>query len=108
MIISSKECACFLAASALSLGIFAVTPAAQAGSIVTDPPAIAQASAIKKAQAEAIALNAVKDGGTVVLAVLEKEDGKIHWSIDIVGKTAEYEVWVSTSGKVLKIITEPL
>jgi len=44
----------------------------------------------------------------VVLAVLEREDGSIHWSVDITGSTEEYEVWVSTLGKVLKIITQPL
>ena len=58
-------------------------------------------------RAEAIALQAV-GGGTVVLAVLEREDGTIHWSVDITGSAEEYEVWVSTRGKVLRIITQPL
>ncbi len=60
-----------------------------------------------QARAEAISLQAV-GGGTVLQAVLEREDHFIHWSVDIVGSTAEHEVWVSTSGKVLKIITQPL
>jgi hypothetical protein len=47
-------------------------------------------------------------GGTLVLAVLEREDGTIHWSVDISGSAEEYEVWVSTRGKVLRIITQPL
>src|SRR3974390_2027202 len=69
--------------------------------------AAVQATTITKQRAEAIALQAV-GGGMVVLAVLEREDGTIHWSIDITGSTAEHEVWVSTSGRVLKIITQPL
>lgn len=108
MILSSRGYARFFVAGALSLGIYAVTPAVRAGSIVTDQQAIAQASTITKAQAEKIALNAVPTGGKVVLAVLEKENNSIHWSVDITGKTAEYEVWVGMSGKVLKIITQPL
>ena len=66
-----------------------------------------QAATITKQRAEAIALQAV-GGGTVMLAVLEREDGLIHWSVDISGSTEEYEVWVSTHGKVLKIIAQPL
>lgn len=107
MKLSSKTHACFFMAGALSLGIVAIMPAAHAGGIVTDQQAIAQASTITKQQAEAIALKAV-GGGKVVLAVLEKEDHSVHWSIDIVGANAEHEVWVSTSGKVLRIITQPL
>ncbi len=110
MILSSKGCAGILAAGALSLGICAIMPAAQAGSIVSDPQAVAAASTVTKAQAEALALTTV-GGGTVILAVLEKEDsGLVHWSIDIRGTTHEYEVWVRLSlpAKVLKIITQPL
>ena len=66
-----------------------------------------QTAIISKQQAESIALRAV-GGGTVLLAVLERENHLIHWSVDITGATAEYEVWVSTSGKVLKIIKQPL
>ena len=66
-----------------------------------------QAATITKQRAEAIALQTV-GGGTVVLAVLEREDGTIHWSVDITGSAEEYEVWVSTRGKVLRIITQPL
>jgi uncharacterized membrane protein YkoI len=84
-------------------GIGAV-PAAQDGTAVTPE---AQATVIPKALAEAIAVKAI-GGGTVVAAVLDKEDGQVHWSVDIRGATSEYEVWVSTAGKVLKIMTEPL
>jgi uncharacterized membrane protein YkoI len=65
-----------------------------------------QAATITKQRAEAIALQTV-GGGTVLQAVLEREDNLIHWSIDISGSTDEYEVWVSTRGKVLKIIAQP-
>jgi uncharacterized membrane protein YkoI len=67
-----------------------------------------QAGVVGKAEAERVALRAV-GGGRIVSAILEKEDnGLIHWSVDIRGARYEYEVWVSTSGKVLKIITQPL
>lgn len=65
-----------------------------------------QAATISKQRAEAIALQTV-GGGTVLQAVLEREDHLIHWSIDISGSTDEYEVWVSTHGKVLKVIAQP-
>ena len=42
-----------------------------------------QAVSITKQRAEALALQAV-GGGTAVLAVLERENGFIHWTIDIV------------------------
>jgi uncharacterized membrane protein YkoI len=90
------------------LGICTAIPAAQAGAIITEPAAIAQASKITKQQAEKTALTSV-GGGTVTLAVLEKDHGKIYWSIDITGSSAEYEVWVSrTTGKILQTITQPL
>ena len=67
-----------------------------------------QAGVVSKAQADAVALQAV-GGGKIVSALLEKEDnGLIHWSIDIRGARYDFEVWVSTSGKVLRIITQPL
>lgn len=82
-------------------------PVVQAQTLSPEAAAAVQAVSISKAQAKAIALQAV-GGGTVILAQLERSDGPVHWSIDIVGSTHEYEVWVSTSGKVLKIITQPL
>jgi uncharacterized membrane protein YkoI len=82
-------------------------PVVQAQALSPEAAAAVQAVTLNKSQAEAIALHAV-GGGTVILALLERRDGPVHWSIDIVGSTHEYEVWVSTSGKVLKIITQPL
>jgi uncharacterized membrane protein YkoI len=68
----------------------------------------AAAGMITKAQAEKDAIAAVH-GGTVTLAVLENNLGKKTWSVDVVGKTHEYEVWVDAhTGAILKIITQPL
>lgn len=92
---------------ALVLAAAAIGQAAQAHPTpVAATPAL-QAASISSQRAEAIALQAV-GGGTALQAVLEREDHFIHWSVDIVGSTDEYEVWVSTRGKVLKIITQPL
>jgi len=66
------------------------------------------ATLITKAQAEKDALKAV-GGGTVTLAVLESELGRKIWSVDVVGSTHEYEVWVDAhTGAILKVITQPL
>ena len=68
----------------------------------------AAAGTITKAQAEKDALAAVH-GGTVTLAVLETNTGKLTWSVDITGKTHDYEVWVDAhTGKILKVIVQPL
>ena len=69
--------------------------------------AFVQAGAISKQQAIRIALKAV-GGGKVVQAVFETQDNVAHWSIDILGKAVEHEVWVAASGKVLRIITQPI
>lgn len=73
----------------------------------SDPLATTQSSAtayISKLRAEQIALYAVH-GGRVLLAVLETADYPVHWSIDIVNRRGEFEVWVDArTGKVLKII----
>ncbi len=67
----------------------------------------AAAGIITKATAEKDALAAV-GGGTVTLAVLESNAGKLTWSVDITGKTYEYEVWVNAhTGTILKVITQP-
>jgi len=65
-------------------------------------------SLISKQTAENDALAAV-GGGTVTLAVQEKELGKIIWSVDVTGTTNEYEVWVDAhTGSILQILTQPL
>ena len=67
----------------------------------------AAAGIISKATAEKDALAAV-GGGTVTLAVLETNMGKLTWSVDITGKTHEYEVWIDAhTAATLKIITQP-
>src|SRR6516164_1240473 len=92
---------------ALVLATAVAGQAANATAVPVEAAAAAavQATTITKQRAEAIALQAV-GGGTVVLAVLEREDAVIHWSVDITGSTEEYEVWVSTRGKVLRIIAQ--
>jgi len=68
----------------------------------------AAAGTITKAQAEKDAVAAVH-GGTVISAVLESNMGKLTWSVDVRGKTHEYEVWVDAhTGAILKIIVQPL
>src|SRR5215469_2832742 len=71
------------------------TQTASATAIPVEATAALQAATITKERAEAIALQAV-GGGTVLLAVLEREDAILHWSVDITGSTEEYEVWVGT------------
>lgn len=94
------------ASIATALALTGAVPA-MANIAINEAQAV-QAGVITKAQAEAIALKAV-GGGTVISAILEKEDnGLIHWSVDIRGTRYDFEVWVSTSGKVLRIITQPL
>jgi uncharacterized membrane protein YkoI len=92
---------------ALVLATASSIQTAHANATPVEATAALQAATITKQRAEAIALQAV-GGGTVVLAVLEREDAVIHWSVDITGSTEEYEVWVSTRGKVLRIIAQPL
>jgi uncharacterized membrane protein YkoI len=91
---------------ALVLATAVINHGAQAATPVEATAAL-QAATISKQRAESIGLQAV-GGGTVLQAVLEREDHFIHWSVDIVGSADEYEVWLSTRGKVLKIITQPL
>lgn len=93
--------------SAMVLAAAFIGQAAEAAATPVEATAALQAATITKQRAEAIALQAV-GGGTVVLAVLEREDGLVHWSVDITGSVDEYEVWVTTHGKVVKIITQPL
>jgi len=63
---------------------------------------------ISKQEAEQDAIVAV-GGGTVTQTLKEKELGKIIWSVDVVGATNEYEVWLDAhTGATLRIITQPL
>ena len=95
--------------SAMVLATAGVVQVAEATPTVVTPEiaAMVQAATISKQHAVSIAEQAV-GGGTVVLVVLERDNGFMHWSVDIIGATAEYEVWVSTHGKVVRIITQPL
>jgi uncharacterized membrane protein YkoI len=101
-------CVSKLFAPALMVCSVTLAAAPALANIAINEAQAVQAGVIGKVQAERVALRTV-GGGRIVSAVLEKEDnGLIHWSIDIRGARYEYEVWVSTSGKVLKIITQPL
>jgi hypothetical protein len=60
-----------------------------------------------KQNAVSVALRKV-GGGRVIQVVLETTDFPPHWSIDIVGSTNEYEVWINASCKVIRVITQPL
>lgn len=74
--------------------------------IITQPlESLAPCTFLTKAQAEKIALAAV-GGGQVALAVLDKTDTPINWSVDVVAKTgSEYEVKVNAcTGRVIAII----
>lgn len=76
--------------------------------ILTQPLGPQGKGLISKAEAEQIAQNAV-GGGQVLQAVLDRNMGRRTWSVDILGSTNEYEVWVDAhNGAVLKIITQPL
>jgi len=66
------------------------------------------AGTISKQAAETDALKAV-GGGSVIQAVLDTNAGLRVWSVDILGSTHEYEVWVNAkTGAIVKIITQPL
>jgi len=74
--------------------------------IITQP--LSPTALIDKAQAESDALAAV-GGGEILQAVLEKENGRKTWSVDVLGTEHEYEVRLDAhSGAILKIITQPL
>ncbi len=105
VIVRTIRTSSFLGALALATAFIAQTAGAAATPV--EATAALQAATITKQRAEAIALQTV-GAGTVLQAVLEREDHLIHWSIDITGSTDEYEVWVSTRGKVLKVIAQPL
>jgi uncharacterized membrane protein YkoI len=92
---------------AIVLATAAIGQAAEANPTAVAVTPTVQAAVISSQRAETIALHAV-GGGTVLQVVLEREDHFVHWSVDIVGSTEEYEVWVSTQGKVLRIISQPL
>lgn len=74
--------------------------------IISQPlAAMAPCTFLTKAQAEKIALTAV-GGGQVVLAVLDKTDTPVNWSVDVVARNgSEYEVKVNAcTGKLIAVI----
>jgi uncharacterized membrane protein YkoI len=89
--IEAKESKMFLVANstrhssllgALVLATALFGQVAHATTTPVEATAAVQAATITNQRAEASALQTV-GGGKVVLAVLEREDGTIHWSVDI-------------------------
>ena len=92
--------------------LLASGPSGQAATLdtaatVAQEEAFAAALGCSKQNAERVALRKV-GGGQVIRAAFETEDHIPHWSIDIVGSTNEYEVWVSVSCKLIRFVTQPL
>jgi hypothetical protein len=92
--------------------LLAIGPSGQAATLDTaataaQEEAFAAALGCSKQAAVNVALKAV-GGCQVIQVVFETEDHIPHWSVDIVGSTKEFEVWVSVSCKVIRIITQPL
>jgi len=87
----------------MGIGIAVLQPAHAA---VYSEDALAAAGVISKSQAIAVALKSV-GGGRAISAVFETEDHLSHWTVDIIGTTYEYEVWVAASGSIQRIITQP-
>ena len=66
------------------------------------------ATLISRAEAEQKALEVVR-GGTVTQALEEKELGRIIWSVDITGRSHEYEVWLDAhTAATLRVISQPI
>ncbi len=93
-------------AAMLLAGLVVLLPAGVSHAATLPQAELQALSSITKTQAIAIALKAV-GGGKVISAIVETEDRNTHWTIDIVGARYEYEVWVSLSGSVVKIIAQP-
>jgi hypothetical protein len=60
-----------------------------------------------KQRAKTVALKAVDHGARVIFAILDREDRPIHWTVDLVNSTREFEVWVNTACKEIRIISQP-
>jgi uncharacterized membrane protein YkoI len=66
------------------------------------------ATLISRSEAEQKALHVV-GGGTITQALEEKELGRIIWSVDITGRSREYEVWLDAhTAATLRVISQPL
>jgi len=98
-----------LGAGAIVLAFGAAAPAqtVAATSNFAAEQAFAAATGVTKQAAIAIALKAV-GGGTVVQAIFERQDRIPHWSVDIILAPHDYEVWVSGSGQVIRIIKQKM
>jgi len=92
--------------------LLAAAPSARAQTPNTDTTAAEEAFAAAlgctKQRAAAVALKAVDHAARVVFVIFDREDRPIHWSVDLVSSTLEYEVWVNVACKVIRTITGPL
>lgn len=95
-----------LQASLLALALFASPALTLSARAQESEAALAAAGVITRAQAIAIAEAAVPNT-KLIAAHFERNDSPPHWSVDLLGSTYEYEVWVSVGGKVLRVITQP-
>jgi hypothetical protein len=92
--------------------LLATAPSVRAQTTDADTTAAEQGFAAAlgctKQRAAAVALKTVDHGARVVFVIFDREDRPIHWSVDLVSSTLEYEVWVSIGCKVIRTITGPL
>jgi len=94
-------------AALLAFGPSGQAATADTAATAAQEGAFAATFGCSKQHAVSVALKKV-GGGQVIQVVLETSDFPPHWSIDIVGSTNEYEVWVNASCKVIRVITQPL
>ena len=103
----------FALALPVMAALLATTPSVQAQTL--DPATAAAAEeefaatlGCTKQRAAAVALKAVDHGARGIFVIFDREDRPIHWSVDLISTTLEYEVWVNISCKMIRIITGPL
>ena len=85
--------------------LLATAPSVQAQTL--DPEDAFAAAGCTKQRAAAVALKAVDHGARVIFVIFDREDRPVHWSVDLVNSTREFEVWVNTACKEIKIISQP-
>jgi hypothetical protein len=102
----------FALALPVMAALLATTPSVQAQTL--DPATAAAAEeefaatlGCTKQRAAAVALKAVDHGARVLFVILDRQDRPVHWSVDLVNSTREFEVWVNTACKEIKIISQP-
>ena len=101
----------FALALPVMAALIATTPSVQAQTLdqntAAAEDAFAAALGCTKQRAAAVALKAVDHGARVIFVILDREDRPVHWSVDLVNSTREFEVWVNTACKEIRIISQP-